>query len=276
MTIPDDSPPPSAPHARARRPEPERTHPIRSATLGAEHRAANEGVGLQSPIAADDPVSEAVAHTVRMGYDVVAANIKSGRVAASRFRDGEYNIRDVPGDVGAMGRRLLSLAREVSATSFDVIEQLLAHPGVAGATARGAAVPPATTVRAPPFHPTPTWVAPTATARAAATPAAPETVSAVPITCDFHGSTRATVTSAMLSRPTRPTHPDQLATTPLAAKTSGVPAIQGVTFTADAASGGVIAHIAIPKDQPAGVYSAMIYAPSSDAPLGFLGVEIAE
>ncbi len=287
MTTPEDaSPARVTKHPRARRPDPERTGPIRGGAFAAAPPSAPPApaaIGLQSPVAADDPISEAVAHTVRTGYDVVSANIKAGRMAASRFRQGDYNIRDVPGDVGAMSRRLLHLAREVSATSFDVIEQFLANPGVTGGPAKGAAggptPPPGSAGTAPPFFPTPAWVAPTA-ATAAPRPAPPAAVKSaapptVPLSCEFSGSAKATVTSAMLSRPSRPTHPDQLSTTPLAAKSGGAPAISGVAFVADAAGEGVVAHIAIPDGQPAGVYATMIYAPSSDTPLGFLSIEIA-
>ena len=56
------------------------------------------------PRRAPDPkVSDAVAHAVKMGYDVITENIRQGREAAERFRQGEYSVREVPGDL--RGRR---------------------------------------------------------------------------------------------------------------------------------------------------------------------------
>jgi hypothetical protein len=284
MTTPDGSAPePMAPDApRVTRPEPDRDGPIRggpapAAAAPAVTPATAHVVGAPPPLAhVDDGVSEEIAHAVRLGYDVVAANIKEGRIAAKRFRQGEYNVRDVPRDLNAMTLRLLHLARELSTTTFDVVEHLLRDPNLPGSVAAAAAAASparhaaAPSVRpvptAPGFHPTP--------ATAAAAPPATSEPPLVSLTCVFTGSRQAVVKTAMLSRPSRPTLPEQLAATPLAAATAGLAPIGAVSFAAAVGADGVVATIPIPDGQPAGIYSAMIFAPSSDAPLGFVSIEV--
>jgi hypothetical protein len=280
MTTPDLG----APHVS--RPEPERTGPIRggpapaAAPAAPAAAAAEPIVGTAPPLAhVEDGVSEEIAHAVRLGYDVVAANIKEGRLAAKRFRQGEYNVRDVPRDLNAMTLRLLRLARDLSATTFDVVEHLLRDPNLPGSSAgeRHAAPSVRPVPTAPAFHPTPGTGAPAARTAAAASKAAPPATSEPPLvslTCAFTGTRQATVKTAMLSRPARPTLPEQLAVTPLTPATPGSPPIGGVAFSAQSGGDGLVATIPIPDAQPAGIYSAMIFAPTSDAALGFLSIEI--
>src|SRR5262249_21736359 len=70
-------------------------------------------------------INEAVAHAVKLGYDVIADNIQQGREAAARFRQGKYRLREAPGEIEVAAHRLLGLARELSKTTFDVCERLL-------------------------------------------------------------------------------------------------------------------------------------------------------
>jgi hypothetical protein len=266
--------------ARVTRPDPGRTQPIRSA-VEPSPAAAEPAAPVAHAAAAewDDTVSESVAHAVRAGYDVVAANIKEGRLAAKRFRQGDYTVRDVPRDLNTMTLRLVHLARDLSATTFDVLEQLLKDPNLAGAGSHvreGAPVVRPVAPVAPGFHPAP-GPAVKASAQAPAPhhvhPATPAPAT-VALTCAFTGGRGARMTGAAVSRPVRPTHPDQLAMTPMTAVTPGAKAIGGVTFTAAGGGAGLIAHIEIPDDQAPGVYSGLIFAPSADAPLGFVSIEV--
>jgi hypothetical protein len=273
MTTPDDS-------ARVTRPEPARTGPIRGVLQPLPEAPAATGPGPAGPVPTgsepalppvpSDPVSESVAHAVRVGYDVVAANIKEGRMAAQRFRQGEYNVRDVPRDLNAMTMRLVHLARDLSATTFDVVEQLLKDPNLPGAAAetRRESAPSLRPVApvAPPFHPTP--------AHPAAGHPRNHEPALVPLTCVFTGSRPAVLKAARVSRPDRPTHPEQLSTTPLTSTAPGARPIGGITFAAAAGGAGLIAQAPIPDDQAAGVYSGLIYAPSADTPLGFITIEV--
>jgi hypothetical protein len=268
MTTPDDSP-------RVTRPEPARTAPVRGALQPLPEAPPAPGSPDPGP-PTGDRVSESVAHAVRTGYDVVAANIKEGRIAAQRFRQGEYNVRDVPRDLNAMSLRLLHLARDLSATTFEIIEQLLRDPNLPGAAtgSRREAAPtprPAAPV-APAFHPTPAHAAPAAQAVQAVPPHA--TPAFVALTCQISGSRSAVVKAAQVSRPARPIHPEQMTTAPLTATTDGGRPIGGVSFTPAPGGAGLIAEIPIPDDQPAGVYSGVIFAAGSETPLGFLAIEV--
>ena len=118
---------------RVRRPEaagraPNRASPAASGGPAADP-AKPKGPAPKAKTPPEPKVSEAVAHAVKMGYDVIAQNIRQGREAAERFRQGEYSLRDAPGDLEVASLRLLQLARELSTTTFDVCERLLKELG---------------------------------------------------------------------------------------------------------------------------------------------------
>jgi hypothetical protein len=238
--------------ARVRRAMPARTAPIRS----------DAALPSAPPSPHDDvPISESVARTVRLGYDVVAENIKQGRIAAERFRHGEYNIRDVPGDVEVLTKRMLDLARDLTTTTFDVVERLLkdAHVGD-----RAAKAP-----KAPPFRATPASAAPKRRGAAASAPAAgPE----LPVKCVFTGKRKAAVRSALLSRPVQPVLPESQLSIDALKSSDGAAAIIGVTFAADGA--GLCITIPIAADLPAGTYSGLVCAEGSPWALGVLAIEV--
>ena len=120
---------------RIRRTDPARSGPKRSSATAANNAAATTGLGAApSPeateaTATDTKVSEAVARAVKAGYDVIEKNIRQGREAAERFRQGEYSIGDAPDDIEAAARRVLDLARVLSTSTFDVCERLLKELG---------------------------------------------------------------------------------------------------------------------------------------------------
>ena len=241
MTTPEGSS--KAAEERVRRPRPQREGPKRAAT-GALPREAEASI------------NESVAHAVRTGYDVIAENIRQGREAAAKFRQGEYNIRDVPGDLETVLLRLIHLAREVSTTTFDVCERLLKEVG-------GDKPPPPSTAGVPPF-PSPS-----------AKPAAPRPEVApgrMKLTARFVGTAKAVAITEALDRPRRPTTPKDLAATPLTSRQGAT--IPGVTFETDMSVEGLIAVITIPKDQAVGVYSGLVHAANDEVPLGVLTVEI--
>lgn len=240
--------------SRVRRPMPARTAPIRS--------DAARPAAPRPPVPHDDvPISESVARSVRQGYDVVAENIKQGRMAAERFRHGEYNIRDVPNDVEVLAKRMIDLARDLTTTTFDVVERMLKDAHV------GDRAPKAP--KAPAFRATPGSAGPKRPEPAKPAPAAgPE----LPVKCVFTGNRKAIVRSALLSRPTLPVLPDkQLLVDPLQA-TNGSATITGVTFAADGA--GLRITIPIAADLPAGIYSGLVCAEGSPWALGVLAIEV--
>ena len=287
MTIPDpDSatpiPPAVGPVAgddRVRRPEPSRDGPWRAAFTPAPQAVrADDGAAQADGVAApaNETVSESVAHAVRLGYDVIGENIRQGREAAGRFRRSEYNVRDVPNDLNRLSIRLLNLTRELSTTTFDLLDRLLNDPNTPGAGPRARTADPAPAG----FYPAPpaAWPSSSASgplsgplpgaARAAAPQAGPV------LTCQFAGSRQATLRQGALSRPDQPTRPESLTVTPLASIDPTLKVIGGVTFAPSDDGAGVVARIVIPDDQPAGTYSGVVCAPDTQAPLGVLAIEV--
>jgi len=248
----------SPPRGRVRRAPPERPAPIRASAGGGGARA-------QAPPSAGSPINEQIAQAVRAGYDVIAENIQQGRDAAERFRQGDYNIRDVPDDVQTVLQRLLQLARELSTTTFDVCDRLVtemrSNPLVAQKTGD---TPPFRNASAP--------------ARPARPPAAPPPASPGPAQMDlavrFEGGVSGLARTTCISRPSQPTAPQDLAATPLASRDPKGPVITQVRFEMDISAGGLIAVVTPPAGAPAGVYSGLVRAPHDDVPLGVLAVEI--
>lgn len=231
---------------RVRRPEPKRTRPIRAAAGRPE---------------AEDSINESVAHAVKTGYDVIAENIRQGREAAARFREGEYNIRDVPGDLETVLLRLVRLARELSTTTFDVCERLLKE--------MGSFRPPEGTAAGdvPPFR------SPAAASASTATPPPPADTGRMKVTVRFAGGETAVARTDTLERPRRPTRAQDLTTTPLALRSGGA-VIPDVTFETDVSVEGLVAVVSLPKALPAGVYSGLVYAKDDEFPLGVLAIEV--
>jgi hypothetical protein len=156
---------------------------------------------------------------------------------------------------------MIDLARDLSTTTFDVVERLLKE-------ARG----PETPNKAPAFHPNPPASGPDGSAEPKAQPA--PAIHLMRVNCCFTGKRRAIVRSAALTRPLAPIFPEEHLTAEPLKSTIGGPSITDVTFEADKSGGGLIITIAAADDQPAGVYAGLVYAPHQDWPLGVLAVEV--
>jgi hypothetical protein len=240
---------------RIRRPKPERTGPNRAAgDFAAESGAASKPAGDGAP---DGSVSESVAQAVRMGYDVIAENIRQGREAAERFRLGEYNVRDVPGDLEAVLLRLIGLAREVSTTTLDVCERLLKEMGSRQAAGSEPPVPPFPSPEPKPKPSPPPQ------------PGPPR----MKLTVRFTGARKARAITEALDRPRRPTRPEDLFAGPLRSRAGDE--ITDVRFEIDVSVEGLVAVVAVPQALPAGIYAGMVQARDDEVPLGVLTVEIA-
>lgn len=245
----------SPPKSRVQRAQPERTAPIRASAGGG-------GARRQAPPPTGGPINEQIAQAVRAGYDVIAENIQQGRDAAERFRQGDYNIRDVPDDVQTVLQRLLQLARELSVTTFDVCDRLVTEMR---------SNPPAAqkTGDTPPFR------NPSEPARPPAAPAPGSPGSGqMDLAVRFEGGVSGLARTTCISRPSQPTAPQDLAATPLASRDPKAPMISQVRFEMDISAGGLIAVVTPPAGLPAGVYSGLVRAPHDDVPLGVLAVEI--
>lgn len=259
---------------RKRRTPLKRTEPIRRAAAAGAAKSASAAHGRKSDEGLDLAVSDAVAHAVRLGYKVLAENLEEGRAAAKQFRVGEYSVRDVPGDLNLLAKRMINLARDLSTTTFDVLDRVLQDPALMKAVRRMAdAVEPVAATTAPstatPFNsPAPAK----ANSGKKVTPAAPAAAAqSIPLTCRFSGSAEAKVLAALLRKPDKPT---PLATAGLTTLAPGAPAIVAVTFHASDDGLGVIADIQIPADQAAGVYSGAVVGAADGKALGALTIQV--
>lgn len=272
---------------RMSRPEPARIDPIRSGRVAAEAAgkaaqaaplppsaasvAGASGPAPPSHDGSEGMIADAVADVVKSGYDVLEETISQGRAAAEKFRQGEYNFRQVPGDIEDLTLRLLTLARQLSTTTFDICEQLLHQIGSAG----GPPPPGQVAAQVPPFIATPF----SATgARAAAGHPPPQTppqpLPDMRLAVRFTGTGQAVARSSTLARPERPTTPSDIAVTPLTAREGAGAALTEVAFEADLNAGGLVATITIPPGQPAGTYAGLVCAAGQAVPLGMLVVEL--
>jgi len=258
MTTPDGDAVGVNAAGRVRRQPPKRGGPDRS---GASARPAPVDPAHEyEAIAIDD----AIADSVKTAYNVLSETIEQGRRSAESFRHGDYNYRDVPGDMRQVAANLLKLARQVSESTFEICEALLSQqmPGFPPPPATGP-VPPFRDVveKAEHAHQTAASRAPRASA------------AAMRLAVRFVGADHAIAHTTQLARPIQPTMPNQIKAGPLATRDGGA-SLAEVSFEADLADGGLIATVTVPKDQPPGVYSAAVYAHGQDLPLGQLVVEL--
>ena len=275
MTTPEapaDPPPPGA--RRATRTPPSRHAPHR----GFASAPAPGPEPERSPAPNEASTSEAIANAVRLGYDVIGQNIEQGREAAHRFRAGAYSASEAPQDLARLAARMLNLTRELSTTTFDVLERLIQDPNFAasvrqaqpaaspsGADAAGRPTPPE-------FYP---GRPPSGARQEAAAPAPPPAPAPAPatldLTCAFSGDRPAVMRVGTLSRPDQPAF---LVVSALTAVDPALTPISDVTFSSAQTGDGVVAQIPIRQDQPAGLYSGVICAYDTQIALGMLTIEV--
>ena len=286
---------------RVKRKAPARTGPIRTGgnlpdnsappnATNAELSNHGQPVGMSPQAHAnvdhdEGMINQSVADTVREANQVFSDTVAQARVAAEHFRHGEYNMRDVPVDVQIMGQRMIKLARELSETTFNIIEQLLKQM-----TQTSPPPPPSTTGKGhvPPFPTSGDSSAapPSSSSNGAAPPgsssgappssspgAPPASERALNLAVKFEGSAKAHAMESPLWKPPKPTLPSQLSITPMLHMLNEAEPLHNVTFEADL-DGQLIATITIPPRQPAGVYAGIIVPDNTDVPLGILTIEI--
>jgi hypothetical protein len=276
MTTPDapangppKAPDPATDAPRAKRTAPARAAPNRSYTPEAAAPPRSES----SARPGDVSTSEAIAKAVRLGYDVIGQNIEQGREAATRFRAGAYKAREAPQDLGRLAARMLNLTRELSTTTFDVLERLIQDPDFIAAARPAAPAdgPDRDTSAGPPasgFYPgnPPSGPAAAPTDGSAAPPS-----SSIALTCNITGGRPAVMRAGALWRPDKPAF---LVLSALTAVDPKLPPITPVTFAAAETGDGVIAHVSIRQDQPPGLYSGAICAYDTQIALGMLTIEV--
>jgi hypothetical protein len=252
-----------------RRTKPARTGPIRNAPSGeaSQTRKATVATSGAEP-GLDVAVSDAVAQAVRLGYQVLAQNLEEGRTAAKQFRVGEYNVRNAPSDLNHLALRMVGLSRDLSTTTFDLLDRVLQDPALMKAVQRIAAEPAPTQSGSKAKAASQPSKAAQSKPKSAAEPPAPF----VPITCTFSGPARATVLAAWLARPPSAA---TLASPGLTTLDAKAPAITGIAFGPSADGSGVVAAVTIPARQPAGVYSGAVVSAESGVALGTLTIQVA-
>lgn len=268
--------------ARVKRTAPARSGPIRTGAHlpkdePAPHSGGAAGMSPQARANVDHDeglINQSVADAVRNANQVLSDTVAQGRVAAEQFRHGGYNMRDVPVDVQILGNRMIKLARELSDTTLNILEQLLkqmtqvpASPpsGLKGSVPpfptgnrQDGEAPPSTTNGAPPSsHPS--------------EPAPQDRM--LKLTVRFEGRSKAKALPSPLWKPTKATLPSELAITPMMHILEEDDPITDVDFDADL-DGNLIVTVTIPPKQAPGVYAGMVLADYSDAPLGVLTIEI--
>ncbi|HEV7157678.1 MAG TPA: hypothetical protein VGN38_04915 [Caulobacteraceae bacterium] len=240
---------------RKSRPSLKQTRPIRNATASAKAPTSDAPLELA--------VSDAVAHAVKLGYQVLAQNLEEGRAAAKQFRVGEYSVGQVPSDLNLLALRSLRLARDLSTTTFDLLDRLLTDPGLNAVLQKAAAAsPPPDKAKAKAKADTTDMAKPAAASRAAS--------ALIPLTCNLSGRP-AQMKAAIL---TRPKSPAALMMTGLTSANPADPPITGVSFSAGTGGAGIIANIAVPQSHAPGLYSGMVFDEGSGLPLGALTIEV--
>lgn len=242
---------------RRSRPEPKSTGPHRSGLAGKKpppKAAPSEGEEAQAADAAskDFEVRKIVADAVQLGYDVIEDNLALGRAAADRLSAGAYGFDHAKDDVGELSKRLVQLARDLGMVWFDLLEAV-----VQDTTLREALKPKPKGPKPPSKNPRP------------GDPASGRPLPSVG--CHVQGNDRASADPFLLSRPEGPT---RLTVAGLHSPTRGLPPITKVTFVAGKDPTPIVAMIAVPPDQPAGVYNGTVCDYDTHAPLGTLTVRV--
>ena len=240
-------------HERIRRAPPGRAAPLRNDWPGAP-AGRNDWPGApadhQPP--PDAGLEKVIAHTVRLGYEVIGENIRQGRLAADRFSAGDYGVRDVPRDLLALSSRMLQLSRDISTTAFDICGAILRDPTLRAAVQRYAAPPNPAPASAPAGGPWPGQGA-----------------AGVPLTYAFKGTRRAVGMPGWLRGTGQPS---LLSTAGLWSPDPALPPLRQVALSADAFA--IIATVTIPDDQPAGTYSGVVSDALTHQPLGAMTVQV--
>jgi hypothetical protein len=248
MTTPDDPTATGAPDtngARIKRTLPPRSAANRMGSVTAGDDSNGPGNGKAAAAADPDPdqrLGEAAARSVRVGYEAIAANIRQGREAAAKFRQGQYNMRSVPEDLVQISERMQKLTSEFSKTGLEFVSWLA---NSAGPLATAAGGPPGGQL--------------TFKVRQAQPESKMRTLKAL---------------TQSLVRPTGSVDLDGVSAEPLRPQTGkGLPI--AVNFTTDwSEQAPLVAEVTIPDDQVVGVYSVPIYAKSVPAPIGVLSIEV--
>jgi hypothetical protein len=212
-------------------------------------------------------MNAAVASAVRRGYEIVEQNIKEGRLAAQKFRDGELSSKEASDNTREMLQRVVDLSQQATFAWFGLLNHLLAKkttPAVEPEVEEKMADWPPLYGRPPVFYATPAPLKPRLAPR---------------LEVVFSGSRPAKTLTARLSRTDAPLNPSNGQIT---LEASGEDrhikdAVKDVKFTA--AGDAVNAHLEIRDDAVPGRYSARICQTvpgQEDVEIGLLSIEVGQ
>ena len=236
---------------RVRRPRPERTEPIRnwSTMFG----GAPNGDGAPAAGMAD-----VVQRSVDLAYRVVDEYVRQGQRTAERLTG-----RGAGGALPSAGD-MQDAAAQMTRLASDGMRIWLELLGVAMSGTMTAGAPGASPFGAPLGAAAPA-AAPAATAAAAAPEAATARVR-------LELATRRPVEVAVDLRPEAAGA--ELVAHALRAVDAEIPPLAGATFVGDRAGGPVTLRLAVPDDQPEGIYNGVVVDAASNRPVGTLSVRI--
>jgi hypothetical protein len=228
MTIPE------TPAFRTTKPDPARTKAHRDGAGGGGAGGSNNPGGTAPN--ATGRVSSATERAVKSGYRAVAENIIQARIAAEKFRQGKYNINNVPDDLDQMSKRLPDVVRDFSSAGIELMQWIIKAAGPS-----------------------------------AGDPACGD----LNLRVDFENDepNRASALTDTLARPMKDVGPDSIRCAGLQ-RPGDSSGIIPVGFRYDLRTEELVATMTIPRLLEDGVYSALVYAVGQDAPLGVLSVEI--
>jgi hypothetical protein len=215
-------------------------------------------------------MNDAVASAVRRGYEIVEQNIKEGRQAAQKFRDGELSSHEASENTREMLLRVVDLSQQATFAWFGLLNHLLAKkttPAVEPEVEEKVADWPPLYGRPPVFYATPAPLKPRLAPR---------------LEVAFSGSKTAKMLVARLSRTDAPLNASngQITLKEYAGDRHITDAIsQDVTFDTTAAGDAVKAHLAIKANAEPGTYSAKICQTvpgQGEVEIGLLSIEVGQ
>ena len=245
---------------RTKRPEPERTDPIRSwsALFGAgapPPRGDEEGA---APRREPPSLNDVVSRSVDLGYRVVDEYIRQGQRAAQRFSDRSYGPDAVVTEVREVADRVTQYSSDMLSLWLEFLE--LAGTGTALRSFGSAANGPATYGAAPTAQDARPSAPPADGVRAAGPKRVSVAVSSrypTEVALDLRSEP---VAGAVVVHSLRSTDPEK-------------PRISDVRIEAGA-DGSVRIRVHVPDDHPAGTYSGLIVEEDGNRPFGTVTVRV--
>ncbi len=259
MTTPEHSPAapcpgteaPKAPNERLRRPEPQRTGPIRNAT---GYFRESHSWGSEDHPAWREPtevLDDMVTQGVNLGYRVIDEHLRQGRSAAAKLRSG---IDDTGGDGNDMDELLTRLQRiykDVGSLCYDAFDVLARSPALlrwlAGRDPDGGQ---------------------SGTSRGASQATAPIGGAGIAVEVS---STRRILVNLNLPPESEPYVP---AVHALHAGDPNCPPLTAIAFRIDPASRVPILEVNVPDHQPPALYTGVVVDRTTNEPKGTLSVRV--